>query len=442
MKVLFIDAGDSYLGRWTASSKVAPLIGMAYVATYVKAGGHKVRVYDSLIGQKTETSLEQVLAEFRPEVVGLTSTTPFIPAAYRAAQIARRLLPGTVITLGGPHATALPVKCLEECPEIDYIVVGEGEQSFSELLQSLGARTNGGGILGVLKRGEPIGNLRKRPLIGNLDELPFPDWSLYKYSAYDRVYSYRLGRLENVFQVLYSRGCPYRCSFCYKIFDYSYRIRSARNMRREMQSMLLRFGARFFDFVDPTMTLEKQRFLELCQELRNSRLAGEIAWNFETTVDQVSEELLRHARLAGCESVLFGVESGSQRMLDAMGKGTSVEEAWEAIAAATRANLRVKATLIVGHPCETHETLQQTLSFVRKVQANYDVKFLPAFLGIYPGTGAYEMVEKGEGGARWVDGVRDEWQQARRDSPMIEVDDLNTPTLLQYMADLQANLRK
>ncbi|MFC1904634.1 B12-binding domain-containing radical SAM protein [Chloroflexota bacterium] len=438
MKVLFVDAADVYLGRRPASNKVAPLIGMAYVATYVRAQGQDVRVYDLMTGQRMGSSLGQALAEFSPEVVGLTSTTPFIPATYHAAQTVRQVLPDTSIILGGPHATILPIDCFEECPEIDYIIVGEGEQSFAELVQSLSTGGNGRDMPGVMKRGEPLGNLRKRPLMDNLDELPFPDWSFYHYAAYDQVYSYRLGRMENLFQVLLSRGCPYQCSFCYNIFGASYRTRSAANVRSEMESAFNRFDARFFDFVDPTLTIEKPRFLKLCQELGDSLMAGEIAWSFETRVDQVSEELLNRARLAGCESILFGIESGSQAILDTMGKGITIEQAWEALDAAARANLHIKVTLIIGHPYETRKTLDETLDFMRKARATYNVEFMPAFLGIYPGTRTYEMVENGEGGTRWVDGVRHNWQRARRDRPMIEIGELNTAVLVDYMTELKS----
>jgi anaerobic magnesium-protoporphyrin IX monomethyl ester cyclase len=438
MRILFIDASSRYLGRHASSSKVAPLIGMAYVASFLEAQHHDVRVFDAMISARKGRRLEDELAEFRPQLVALGATTPFVPDSFDAARLTRRILPGTLVVLGGPHATSLPARSLAECTALDYVVSGESEYALAELVTALQEGGRPGGIAGVLGRHEAAASLRARPLEHRPDVFPFPDWSLYDMSAYDRVYSHLLGSDETLFQVLLSRGCPYACTFCAGAFGSSYRVRSAESVAAEIDLAYDRYGARLFDFVDPTMTLHKARFLDLCRELGRSRAAGRIAWSFETRADLVSDELLCAAREAGCECVLFGTESGSQTVLDAMRKGISKEQNQQAIESAVRAGLRVKVTLIVGHPFETRDTIEETIRYAREIKKLQGVEVLPAFLGVYPGTGVYEMVERGDGGARWSSGVREDWRRMFRDRPNIEVGDLDGQALIGYMAELRS----
>lgn len=438
MNILFVDANDAYLGRRATEFKAAPLIGLTSVASYVASHGHNVRVFDAMVGHKSGVTLAQVLAEFRPDVVGLTATTPFLPTTYETACRVRHLLTEAVIVLGGPHATALPHATLNECPEVDYLIVGEGERSLVALLGALGTGGSGAGVPGVLRQGESPSDLLMRPLIRDLDELPYPDWSLYQYSLYDRVFSRRLGSYEHLFQIMLSRGCPWRCSFCFDVFGWTYRMRSPQSVVEEVDHAVRRHGARLFEFVDPTMTADPRRFTRLCGLLRRSDWIEEIAWSFETRADRISPQLLAEAKSAGCESVLFGVESGSQVILDAMNKRTTPRQNMEAIAAAVRAGLEVRVTLVVGHPGETPATLAETLAFVRHAAQFEGVEFLPAFLGVYPGTDTYRAVEAGEAGCRWVPGVRGNWSRARRDRPMIEPGGLSTDDLMEFMDQVGA----
>jgi anaerobic magnesium-protoporphyrin IX monomethyl ester cyclase len=446
MRVFFIDPSDTYLGRRAAPSKVAPLLGMAQVAAFARSQGHDVRVYDAMIESEVGPELRTALLDFEPDVVGLTATTPFIPVCFETARRVRHWLPEARIVLGGCHASAVPDACFRECACLDYVVVGEGELSFSHLLEALDGRPGPkgctvSGIAGVLGRHEPAAAVQARPLQRCLDQLPTPDWSMYRYDAYQRIYSRRLGCNERLFQVLLSRGCPSRCSFCYRPFGASYRVRSSTSVRDEMEQAFHLHRARLFDFLDPTMTYRARRFQEFCRVLRESPWCSDIAWTFETRPDSIDEDLLGAAQAAGCESLLLGVESGSQTILDAMGKGTTVDQNLAAIRAAARVGLHVRATLIVGHPYESTETLRETVRFVRRAKKTGSVEFLPAFLGVYPGTRVYGMVERGEGGARWAPGVRGNWQRARRDQPMIEVGALDTAALLARMQALQSLVR-
>jgi radical SAM superfamily enzyme YgiQ (UPF0313 family) len=202
------------------------------------------------------------------------------------------------------------------------------------------------------------------------------------------------------------------------------------------------FGAHLFDFLDPTMTLNRKWFCTFCEILAARPISKEIAWGFETRVDQVDEDLLRRAQAAGCESVLFGIESGSQTILDAMNKNATVTGAWEALAAGSKAGLRLRATLIIGYPYETIETLRETRDFADQAMSRFGVEFLPSFLGVYPATRVHDQVDRGEGGSRWVPGVRGEWGRARRDRPMIEIGRLDEVTLSSFMQTLRAKVRQ
>jgi radical SAM superfamily enzyme YgiQ (UPF0313 family) len=438
MKILFIDTWHKYLGRYNCSSKISPSLGLVYVATYIKEQGHDVCFYDVMLKDKKGISIESVLISFEPDIVAMTATTPFIPVAYQIAKTVKQLAPNSYIVLGGPHASALPSKCIDECSSIDYIVIGEGELSFSELVCSLRDGKNEAILPGVLGRNFKLEDVQPRKLINNLDNISFPDWSLVNYSNYEKIYSYRLERIDHLYQLQLSRGCPFRCSFCFNIFESSFRSRSVLSVLDEIKLLYSQYGARLFEFIDPNMTLDAYTFAEFCTQIIETGLQDQIAWNFQTRCDLVNFDLLSLAKNAGCESVLFGVESGSQEILNKTEKEIDLEQAYSAIRTAANVGLKTKVTLIIGNFYETQTTLDQTMAFVKKIKSSYDIDIFPSFLGIYPKTKAYFMAENNQGGARWVKGIQNNWELSSRNRPMIEVNDLNTSRLQEFMRELKA----
>ncbi|MCL6451142.1 MAG: FtsW/RodA/SpoVE family cell cycle protein [Acetobacteraceae bacterium] len=353
----------------------------------------------------------------------------------RAARQAKEAYPEALVVLGGAHPTALPERTLAECPEADVVVRGEGEEALLELarLACGPARRSSSalaGVAGIAYRGPqgPVLSPARQPIF-DLDRLPFPAWELFELDRYTRVLLERFGLEAPLFQVAGSRGCPYGCVFCFPLLGRSCRFRSPASVAEEMAHGHRRFGARHFDFTDSTATLDRGRFLALCAELEARGLEARVSWNFETRVDLVDEEVLARARRAGAEMVCFGVESGDDRVLRRVSKGVTVEKAEAAVAAAARCGLKVKLSFILGHPYETRASALRTLDFARRLRQLYGVDISLNLIDAYPGTEFYAMVDRGEGGARWVPGARDNWAGYCRSRPMVEVNDLDADGL-------------
>ncbi|MFQ5574487.1 MAG: B12-binding domain-containing radical SAM protein [Terriglobia bacterium] len=439
MRIVLIDPNDKYIGRRQSIGKVVPLLGLAYIATALKTGGHHVDVIDPLASNmRDDAELADAVAAGKPDLVGLTSTTPFAQNAYRIAKLAKESYPSARVLLGGHHASAVKDLAFDECEAIDFIVIGEGEKTVVDLADQLGKGGELAKVAGLARRadgGAVVGPDREG--LDNLDRLPFPDWSLYSYDLYDKVFSPKLAKRVHVYQVLSSRGCPADCTFCYQIFGQSYRSRSPENVVSEIVRNSSEFGAVYFDFVDPTLTMNAKKFAGLCDGLVKAGLSKKIAWTFETRVDRVDSDILAQAVEAGAESVLFGIESGDSFVRGKMRKKITEDEIMNAVNLADRSGLLTKASFIIGHPYESRESAFNSLKTARALRENWSTDILAGLVGVYPDTVTWQMVETGEGGARWREGVRGNWERSVRTDPMIEVNDLDAQALTEILHRFQ-----
>jgi len=440
MKILFVDSSLPINSRSENPKKLFPSIGIAYVSSYAKKLGHDVKVYDVLYKQRLNLSLSNIVDTFQPEVVAFGTTTPFAKETYNLINYTKRLLPSAIIVLGGPHASVLSPKCLIECKDIDYIIVGEGEIAFSKLLSKLDQIRYDHNNKHLKNQ---VGKLRKdkishHPISKNLDDLPFPDWSLYDYNIYDLDYSERFKKSKQIYPILHSRGCTSNCKFCYNIFGKTYRVRSSDNVLQEIEYLHRTFTADFFDFIDPTMTLHKSKFIGLCNKIIKSGLSEKISWKFETRVDCIDEEVLESAKRSGAEKVLYGIESADNTILSKMEKGIKLTQIKDAISLASALDIKIQAGLIIGFPYETPYSIQKTIDFCREMKARYNnIQFIVGFLGVYPGTEVYKMVNNGEGNSNWIKGVKENWDLYFRNAPMIEVGKLNKSKLIKYYEEIK-----
>ena len=221
------------------------------------------------------------------------------------------------------------------------------------------------------------------PFIQNLDELPRP---AYKYVALEKYKVFGRTHLP----ILTSRGCPYQCSFCVtsQMFGGGYRIRSPRNVVDELEWLRAVQGADGISFCDDTLMLDRKRTLDICEEIKNRKIG--LPWGCQTRVDQVPKEVLVKMREANCQLIHFGVESGCQRILDAVKKSTSIEQCENAIKWTKEEGIFAAVTAVIGYPSETKDTVKQTLDLIRRLEPD------DAWLCIatpYPGTELRALVE-------------------------------------------------
>ncbi|MEJ5326912.1 MAG: radical SAM protein [Candidatus Bathyarchaeia archaeon] len=362
-----------------------PPLGLAYLAAVLEQNNFDVTIIDCPACRMDHKKLKEELSSMQPALVGIASMTPTVPSALESARVAKEACPDTKVVMGGPHATFADTEILTEEPAVDVIVRGEGEETLLELAQNLPELRNLSKIRGItFKHDGEIVKTPNRPFIQNLDALPHPS---YKSLPIER---YRICG-KKFLPLMSSRGCPFQCSFCVasQMFGAKFRARSPKNVVDEMEWLISTYGAEGISFHDDALTLDKKRIFDICDEIISRKL--KIAWGCQTRVDQVSKEVLAKMRRAGCNEVSFGVESGCQRILDAVKKKVSTEQSARAVRIAKEEGLFVAVSTIIGYPGETRESLKQTLDFIHTLEPD-DVWLCLATP--YPGTELRALIER------------------------------------------------
>jgi anaerobic magnesium-protoporphyrin IX monomethyl ester cyclase len=360
-------------------------LGIAYLAAVLEKNGYSVNIIDCQAQKLTFTDFEHEISKHQPKVVGVTSTTLTYKSALKIAEIAKQVHPDCLTLLGGCHATFWDNKALEECHALDIVVRKEGEYTLLEIMDRLKEGRGFHDVLGITCRGngEIIRN-SDRPYIENLDDLPFPAYHLFPLEAFKKF-----GKV--IFPVLASRGCVYWCDFCtaVRMFGRKHRVRSPKNVVDEIEFVSNKFGNDQFSFYDDLFTSNHSWVKEICREIRKRKL--KIKWDFETRLDMISEELLLEMRKAGCIAIWLSLESGSQLLLDAMGKGFKIDQTIRAFKWARDVGMMTIANVILGFPGETKESAWETVKLVKRVNPD-DVGYNIATP--YPGTPMYDYVKK------------------------------------------------
>jgi anaerobic magnesium-protoporphyrin IX monomethyl ester cyclase len=360
-------------------------LGLGYLAAVLEKNQYEVDVIDCPAFNLSYEEFRSELGKRKPDIVGITSTTLTYKSALRIAKIAKETYPKCLTILGGVHATFWDKEALQECPYLDVVVRREGENTLLELVQRIDAGKDFHDVLGITfrKNGKILRN-PDRPYIENLDDIPFPARHLWPID--------RLRKEEEVFYMMASRGCVYWCEFCstVRMHGRKYRMRSPKNIVDELEFLHKTYGATQFTFADDVFTVDKARIEELCQEIKNRRL--KIKWNCGTRVDMITKALLLKMKDAGCVSVWFGVESGSQQVLDAMKKGISTSQTMKVFSWVREIGLKPVPNVILGFPGETKQTAWLTIKFAEKINPDFVCYFDIATP--YPGTPMYDLVKR------------------------------------------------
>jgi anaerobic magnesium-protoporphyrin IX monomethyl ester cyclase len=366
-----------------------PSLGLGYLAAVLEKNQYEVDIIDCQVLNLTHDEFKSEISKRDPSIVGVTSTTRTYKSGLQIARIAKKVHPNCLTVFGGPHVTFWDENALEECPELDIIVRKEGEYTLLELVQKIEAGKDYSTVIGTTcrKDGKIVRNL-DRPYIENLDELPFPARHLWPLE--------QLRKVEDIFYLTTSRGCVYWCEFCaaVRMFGRRYRMRSPKNVVDEIEFLYNTYGARTFTFCDDAFTVEQARTAELCRQIRERGL--KIVWNCGTRVDMITKELLLKMRAAGCVSVWFGVESGSQHVLNEMRKGISTKQTIRAIGWVRELGLKPVPNVLIGFPGETKESAWRTIKFAEKISPD-EISFFNIATPL-PGTPMFDMVREN----RWV----------------------------------------
>lgn len=380
-----------------------PRIGIAYIAGYLREKGIPVTVLDGKSLGLSPDEIVQEIVRQKPDIVAAGPFTEEIMRTYDVLRRTKEYDPEIVTVLGGPHATAIPERTLLESRDIDIIVCGEGEETMGELASTEG-KDSYGKISGIAYRHE--GKIRKtasRPLIADIDSLPYPAWDLFPLDVYrGRVTSASQEKSRNPYlelPLLSARGCPYQCNFCFKTFGNTLRNRDPLRVVDELEHNHNTYGITHTCFVEGTFAADPSIAHIICDEIIRRGLHRKITWLCETRIDRVDEELLRKVKSAGCEEVDFGVESGDEDILRHSKKGISIPEVKNTVRLAKKVGLKVACYFIIGHPFETRESIRRTYRLAREL----DPDIISVGIMIpYPGTAIMKMAEQGEGNYRLI----------------------------------------
>jgi anaerobic magnesium-protoporphyrin IX monomethyl ester cyclase len=380
---------------------------LAYLAAVLRTAGFDVVIVDYETIPYSAQLLQQVVQRHRPMVAALTCTTPTVTSAAQLAAAIKSCAPEVTTVVGGAHASALPKQTMQEFPAFDFLVFGEGEMTLLELCIRLRDGGQHEDIKGLVFRvDEVLIETESRPLITDLDSIPFPARDVIDYTSQaghsSRGFSNKLLSTE----LFTSRGCPFGCSFCaiQATFGRSVRFRDPLFIEDEVQRMVQEHDFNHIVIADDTFTLQPDRAATISEILGRSKITS---WNCDTRVNTVSLELLKTMKRCGCEKVAFGVESGSQRILDLIGKGITVEQVRNAVYWAQQASIKhVEGNFIIGcDPSETAEDLEQTRQLIRSLPWTF---VSVAVIVPYPGTPVREqMLSAGliDSAAGWDDYV-------------------------------------
>jgi anaerobic magnesium-protoporphyrin IX monomethyl ester cyclase len=380
MNILLINPAPS--GTLKATGVLFPPLGLLYVAAYAEKEGHHVVVRDLAVRRKEEE------IDFRKyDLVGISTDTTRHRQALRLAKRAKRS--GCTVVMGGPHPGYVDGEILLT-KRVDFIVRGEGEITFSELVGALQKeKPTFHSIQGISfsSKGQLV-RTPPRPFVEDLDRLPVPARHLIHMDDYRRT---KLGG-RDITPLVTSRGCPYRCAFCASSHFWGTRVRmrSVASVLNEIEEIYHRYHFNAVAFVDDTFNLSPKRVIEICHGIVEKKL--DLWWWCLSRIDLLlrNEEMVKEMVRAGAKSVFIGVESSSPRTLEELRKRIHVEETVQTVEMLKRNGMEIHASYILGGLHDTVKTIHETIRFAKRLDTNV-AQF--CILTPYPGTAIYEQVK-------------------------------------------------
>ena len=342
------------------SETPSPPLGLSYLAGALSAAGVEVKILDLVVFPYSRPQLQTLIESFKPGLIGLTAVTMSFDGAMDVVKDIKAINPDILTVMGGPHVSFCARETLEQYPELDVIVIGEGERTAVELCRRVDNGLDLADVRGIAYRGETeIHRTAPGEPIENLDELPLPDRGLLPLGRYRA--------LNMPISITTSRGCPFKCIFCVgrKMVGARIRYRSPEKVVDELQHLnTLKFPQ--INIADDLFTANKNHCIGVCDEIIKRDL--KLTWTSFARVDTVSDEVLRKMKAAGCNAVSFGIESANPRILKTIKKGITLDQVEEAVVMCQRAGITPYASFILGLPGETPETIKETMDFGERLK--------------------------------------------------------------------------
>jgi radical SAM superfamily enzyme YgiQ (UPF0313 family) len=372
-------------GRVKGVSYLDPPLNLCYLAAVLEKNGIDVEIIDSEAEGLNKDETVKKISSSNPKIVGFSCTTPMIGAVKYCAEKLKEENKDIKVILGGPHITAMWENVLK-LPYIDFCIRGEGEYPLLDLTNAILKNEDTDNIANVVSKTH-VNALR--PVFENLDELPFPARHLLK--NIDMYKHATIGKKTGNFQtIISSRGCPMMCIFCsaHVTFGRKVRFRDPIKVVDEIEECINKFKIENLGFLDDTLTLKKDHIMKICEEMIKRGINKKIEWFCQARVDTVDKEMLSLMKKAGCYSIHYGIESGSQRVLNALKKGFTLEQVEKAIKMTKELGIHIHGYFILGSPTETKDDIEKTIKWAKYLSPD-TAQF--TILTPFPGTESYKM---------------------------------------------------
>ena len=367
---------------------LTPPLGLAYLAAVLEKNGHTVRIIDAHILGSTA---DKITAYFdgRPDLIGISANIVTYRGAIACATQCKKVYRDTPIVFGGPYPSSLASKILKDNTAVDAVVMGEGEYTVAEIADSLDKKNVFEGIRGVMYRfqGDYISN-KSRPLIDNLDEIPFPAYHLLPDLATYRTRS----RARPVGYIFSSRGCPFQCSFCNKnIFGARWRPHSVDRVVNDITRLVEEYGVRQIDILDDNFTFDKARTHDILDRLVERHYQLSINLQNGVRIDRMDEELLRKMKQAGVFKIGFGIETANVGIQREIKKRVDLDKARNLVSTARSLGIVTIGFFIMGLPGDNAKSMKETIDYIIRL----DPHMVNTTVCVpFPGTELFETVKR------------------------------------------------
>lgn len=372
-------------------SGATPPIGIMYLASYIREKRKdEVKLLDLLFSNSFTNTIQEIMNEFKPDIVGISAITNEAETLHKIAKLIKSIRPDTKIVVGGPYVTSCRIAVLDDS-NVDVAVIGEGEETFVELLNALDKQiADLSHIKSIIYRnGENIIETSQKPYIEVLDTIPYPAWDLIDINAYSQFKGGSTTGIGKYMIIFTSRGCPYHCTYCHNMFGKRFRARSVDNVLKEIENLVINYDVRYFEIMDDIINFDRDRFKTILKNIINKHWDIKLSFPNGVRTDMLDKETVCLMKDAGTAELSIAIETASQRLQKMIKKNLNLEKVKKIIAVAVNNGLFVRGFFMLGFPTETRKELLETINF-----AVHSKLHLALFLVVIPfkGTELYNEI--------------------------------------------------
>ncbi|GAX62294.1 Fe-S oxidoreductase [Candidatus Scalindua japonica] len=382
---------EEVYGKFSELGGASPPTGLCYLAGYLRDFGYDVSIIDGeALRLSCHDTVSKILTE-QPDFVGLSCKTLWVTNAGKIAKLIKEKNRDIIVSAGGHHVTSLPKQSLQEFSGFDSIIIGEGEITLLEYINTINENSDYSSVQSLAYRdGADIKVNSRREETIDINKLHKPAFDLLPDLATHYNPSIINVKSLPAFPLITSRGCPFQCAFCDRnVFGNTTRIPSAEYTFSIVEELYYKYGIHNLLFDDDNIMINKTIFLKLMNFIKESDM--KLSFSCQARVNSIDEDSLKILKESGCWQLMFGIESGSQKMLKAMKKGTKLHQIENAVSMCRKIGIKTLGMFIFGYPGETIETLQETEMFIRKLKLDDLASF---FFTPLPGSDVYDDIEK------------------------------------------------